>query len=851
MKKQRIELINKMLVVFITMSMTFVGAFTKIQAVSSYAQYEITIDYIDNTTNKKLTTSVKEIKNEGETWSYVSPDIEGYELVDSTQNTMNGTATGSAVNIIHTVKYQEKTDASYRIVGIWEDMDGVYHEISDVSFTGTMNTVITTTAPVISGYTLIATTDNTLTISGDGNAVKYYYYTKDIDVFTIFFYTQGTYVPHITAVIGDTITGPTITPTRTGYTFAGWDTAIPATMPANNLYINATWNPVAVNYSIEYYMEDRTSFGSYVLHSTRVANTGLTDSTTPTAPTLTVGTGAGQMPWYHEYASETPTVIKADGSSVLRVYYDLVEVDVTYKIRIDDTATYVDIVPLFKAKVYGTLPFISPSEAEALHLANSGTRPHYRGTFINSSYAVGTPILLPTIVNSSTKTSNIYIEFSDWQPTTSYTLFNRETVDGLFVVDPIWSETVMVVHGLNMYFTAPAGFEAKRQKQGLAQSDGSILWDDDGWINTWPEGPGIWRYSFLNGFWDRVELELTRIEYPITYMSNGVVEASVDYKYEKEFIVANDINSSTLTPPTPGYNFAGWYDNSSFTGEPVTKGTTPVGGTVLYAKWEPEKFTVTFNSNGGSAVSTQEVLPSATATRPATEPTRTGAIFIDWYYEDDILSGHYVRANFDKPIEKDVELIAMWDPGRITVGYTVEHRDIDGNLLLTESKQGIYPETAVGQALGMGVTERDNLKYVDTEYKTIQLSLNATQNVITFTYYDDLDTVDYVVYHLEEGTLNEISRDNINSTHWLLEVFEKNISGYEPIVQSQSAILSEGMPVYTFYYTKLNSPVVQPPNINTGVESASTLPYVGMALATVGGAVVVAMKRKKKEEGEE
>ena len=846
MKKQRIELIKKMLVAFITMSMTFVGTFTKIQAVNLYTQYEITIDYVDNTTNKKLTTSVKEIKNEGETWSYVSPDIEGYELVDSTQNTMNGTATGSAVNIVHTVKYQEKTDASYRIVGIWEDMDGVYHEISDVSFTGAINTVVTTTAPVISGYTLIATTDNTVTISGDGNAVKYYYYTKDVDVFTIFFYTQGTYVPHITTVVGGAVVSPASTPTRTGYTFAGWDTTIPATMPANNLYINATWNPVGVNYSIEYYMEDRTSFGSYVLHSTVVGNTGLTDSTTPTAPTLTVGTGVGQMPWYHEYASETPTVIKADGSSVLRVYYDLVEVDVTYKIRIDDTSTYVDIVPPFKAKVYGTLPFISASEAEALHLANSGTSPHYKGTYINSSYSLNSNLLVPVAVNSSTKTSNIYVEFGDVVRPFSYTLYNYETVDGLFDVRVERGEILMSSSALNMVFTAPAGYEVRRLRRGLIQSDSTVLWDGDGWMTTTPLSPGVWGY-YLSWWSDCVELELARIEYPITYISNGVVEASVDYKYEKEFIVANDINSSTLTSPTPGYNFAGWYDNSSFTGEPVTKGTTPVGGTILYAKWEPEKFTVTFNSNGGSAVSTQEVLPSATATRPA-DPTRTGAIFIDWYYEDDVLSGQYVRANFDKPIEKDVELIAMWDPGRITVGYTVEHRDIDGNLLLTESKQGIYPETALGQALGMSASERDNLKYVDTEYKTIQLSLNATQNVITFTYYDDLDTVDYVVYHLEEGTLNEISRDNINSTHWLLEVFEKNISGYEPIVQSQSAVLSEGMPVYTFYYTKLNSPVVQPPN--TGVESASVMPYVGMALATLGGAALVVLK-KKKEEGEE
>ena len=43
-----------------------------------------------------------------------------------------------------------------------------------------------------------------------------------------------------------------------------------------------------------------------------------------------------------------------------------------------------------------------------------------------------------------------------------------------------------------------------------------------------------------------------------------------------------------------GYIFAGWYDNENFTGNPITEiASTDTGDKILYAKWEPERFTVT------------------------------------------------------------------------------------------------------------------------------------------------------------------------------------------------------------------------------------------------------------------
>ena len=75
-----------------------------------------------------------------------------------------------------------------------------------------------------------------------------------INQYTITFDTAGgSEVPSITQDYGTAITPPAA-PTRTGYTFAGWDKTIPATMPAENITLTARWT---VNqYTITFKPED-------------------------------------------------------------------------------------------------------------------------------------------------------------------------------------------------------------------------------------------------------------------------------------------------------------------------------------------------------------------------------------------------------------------------------------------------------------------------------------------------------------------------------------------------------------------------------------------------------------------
>jgi len=94
--------------------------------------------------------------------------------------------------------------------------------------------------------------------------------------------------------------------------------------------------------------------------------------------------------------------------------------------------------------------------------------------------------------------------------------------------------------------------------------------------------------------------------------------------------------------------------------------------TTLYAR--PKGNTVTFNSNGGSAVDSQTVRIGNAATEP-TAPTRTGHTFAGWY-SDAALTIPY---NFNSVVTQDLTLYAKWTP----LSYTVTYKDQTGSVLHT------------------------------------------------------------------------------------------------------------------------------------------------------------------------
>lgn len=82
----------------------------------------------------------------------------------------------------------------------------------------------------------------------------------------------------------------------------------------------------------------------------------------------------------------------------------------------------------------------------------------------------------------------------------------------------------------------------------------------------------------------------------------------------------------------------------------------------------PTYYTVTFESNGGSEVASQQVEKGKTATEPD-DPTKEGYNFTDWY-SDDTLQNEY---DFSSAITKNITLYAGWTESDCTVTFDLNY----------------------------------------------------------------------------------------------------------------------------------------------------------------------------------
>ena len=153
----------------------------------------------------------------------------------------------------------------------------------------------------------------------------------------------------------------------------------------------------------------------------------------------------------------------------------------------------------------------------------------------------------------------------------------------------------------------------------------------------------------------------TPIVYTITYVLNGgSLNGNPDLTYTIE-------ESVTLASPADrtGYTFGGWYTSEEFDEDSkvtqIENGST--GNKVFYAKWDPESYTVTFNTNGGSAVDDQTIEYNGTATMPE-QPVREGYVFEGWF------SGE-TQFDFAAAITGDVTLTAKWSPREYSISYVL------------------------------------------------------------------------------------------------------------------------------------------------------------------------------------
>ena len=88
--------------------------------------------------------------------------------------------------------------------------------------------------------------------------------------------------------------------------------------------------------------------------------------------------------------------------------------------------------------------------------------------------------------------------------------------------------------------------------------------------------------------------------------------------------------------------------------------------------------TVTFDSDGGSAVEPQSVPQGQLVQRPA-DPIKDGHTFIGWYNKADLQYINLPEWNFDYPVFENMELVAQWMEARPISTDPITYLDKDGN----------------------------------------------------------------------------------------------------------------------------------------------------------------------------
>ncbi|MBR3163123.1 MAG: InlB B-repeat-containing protein, partial [Clostridia bacterium] len=191
-----------------------------------------------------------------------------------------------------------------------------------------------------------------------------------------------------------------------------------------------------------------------------------------------------------------------------------------------------------------------------------------------------------------------------------------------------------------------------------------------------PEAPTKAGYTFTGWYEDQALTELYTFNempnknitlyagwkantYTITYkMNGGTNNKSNPSSYQ------TGEEKTLLTPTKTGYTFKGWYTDSAFKNK-IEKITSNMNKNItVYASWEAIEYQITFNSNGGSAVSPIKGIYKTKIEEPEA-PTKTGYTFTGWY-EDQALTELYT---FSQMPNKNITLYAGWTSNAYTITY--------------------------------------------------------------------------------------------------------------------------------------------------------------------------------------
>ena len=255
--------------------------------------------------------------------------------------------------------------------------------------------------------------------------------------------------------------------------------------------------------------------------------------------------------------------------------------------------------------------------------------------------------------------------------------------------------------------------------------------------------------------------EDTSTNYTITYNANGGTGAPP----AQIVAIGETITLSSTEPTREGFSFLGWSTSASATTATYASGGEYTGNTniILYAVWEGNEYTITYNANGGTgAPEEQTAIAGETVTLSTTVPTREGYAFLGWSTSSSATSAEYeAGASYIGTI--NVRLYAVWESEEVT--YTITYNANGGT-------GGPEVQTAIaGESTTLSSTKPTRTGYTFLGWATSS-SATSAEYTAGGSYTGSADVTLYAVweqdeyrvtYDLNGGTIAGTSNTTITS----------------------------------------------------------------------------------------
>lgn len=424
--------------------------------------------------------------------------------------------------------------------------------------------------------------------------------------------------------------------------------------------------------------------------------------------------------------------ISSNGNTVVNIYYDRNEHKITYDDNFDDEEL---LLPKQMTTRFGA--------KESLNYTTIGKRAGYDFSGWNTAKdGSGTSYSKQKPEKIAVGDADIVL-YAQWteRTDTKYTVCHyQQPSDGSANLTDYKLEESQSLYGTtNSSTTAEAkiyeGFTANKFEQSVIAADGSTV----------------------------INIYYARKSHTLSY-NDGVEDATISVPKSVKVLYGSSQELAFVgVGEKTGYTFTGWNENADGTGAQYSKNGTdsiiiPDSDVTLYAQWEINQYTVTFEVDGVT-FEEQAVYYNTTAVRPAAVPTDDNKIFEAWWYKEDVF-------DFTTPIVSGIELSCHWKTlkeNQAIVTYKDETGLTKEQEIVTKNEAITSPEEPKKEGYSFsGWVTRD----VDGKESKIDLATGISENTVLYYSWtaNDISILDVTLETAPTGNSIPLSYDENTRT---------------------------------------------------------------------------------------